>query len=191
MYLYKTTENMTDEHIIRLFREGKREKAFGKLYGQWPKVYQLVRQLGGTRDDAEDLFQETLIVLYGKLEAQQFTLTGSLNGFIYQTARHLCLRKLRKDSHTPLSGMDTENLGTGDEEPGHALRSHLAEKALEKLADKCREILQFFYLEKRSMEWIAAHLGLKSEQAAKTQKYKCLETARNEYRHLLGKEELL
>jgi len=182
---------MTDERIIQLFREGKREKAFGKLYGQWSKVYRLVHKYGGSRDDAKDIFQETLIILYGKLESQAFTLTGSLNGFIYRTAQHLCLKKLRKESLSPLSARDTDNLEWTDDEAENPVQAQLAEKALEKLAQKCREILQFFYVEKRSMEWIAGQLGLKSEQAAKTQKYKCLETARNEYRILLGKEEVL
>ena len=183
---------MTDEEIINLFRGGKREKAFSKLYGQWSKIYNMVRQYGGNRDDAKDIFQEALIVLYNKLESDDFKLTGSLNGFIYQTCRHLCLRKQRKESLTPLSVLDGEIDGNIIDETGAThIQSTLAEKALEKLADKCREILQFFYLEKRSMEWIAGHLGLKSEQAAKTQKYKCLEVAKNEYQQLLRKEDLL
>lgn len=183
---------MTDEQIIRLFREGKREKAFGKLYGQWPKINRLIRQQGGNRDDAKDIFQEALIVLYNRLESQDFILTGSLNGFIYQTSRNLYLKKTKKDSLSPVSTLDNEYVGEWAEEETHAhTQTGLAEKALEKLAEKCREILQFFYMEKRSMEWIAERLGLKSEQAAKTQKYKCLEVARNEYQILLGKEDLV
>lgn len=180
---------MTDQDILRLFAEGKRERAFTRLYGEWPKVRRLVTQLGGTRTDARDIFHDALTVLYQKIQTEQFTLTGSLGGFIYHTARNLWLAQLRRQGKAlplvpdlPDAPEDTDI----DETP----RLTLAKQALEKLADKCREILRLFYYEHCSMETIAKAVGLKGEQAAKTQKYKCLEAARNEFKTLLGKEDV-
>lgn len=178
---------MTDLDILRLFAEGKRERAFSKLYGEWPKVRRLVTQLGGTRTDARDIFHDALTVLYQKIQAQQFTLTGSLGGFIYHTARNLWLAQLRREGKAlPL----THDLpDTPEEDSDETPRLNLAKQALEKLAEKCREILRLFYYEHCSMEVIAKAVGLKGEQAAKTQKYKCLEAARSEFKTLLGKED--
>lgn len=181
---------MKDEEIIQLFRQGQREKAFTKLYGEWPKAKKLVLKMGGNGDDARDLFHDALFVLYKKLQGEQFVLSGSLNGFLYHTTRILCLEKLRKENR------NVRFTGELADEAAYELleednKQQLAQKALEKLAEKCRVILHMFYWEKRSMESIASRLGLKSEQAAKTQKYKCLEAARNEFKLLAGKEGVL
>lgn len=182
---------MTDQEIIILFTQGKREKAFTKLYGEWPKTRRLVKQLGGNTHDARDIFHDALYVLFNKLETRQFTLTGSLNGFIYQTARNLCLEKLRKENRLRGTTQDIPDQPDTDDHAAHDEQLNMAERALEKLAEKCREILRLFYWEKRPMQYIAQKVGLKSEQAAKTQKYKCLEAARNEFHTLEGKEAVL
>lgn len=182
---------MKDEEIIQLFKLGQREKAFTKLYGEWPKAKRLVVKMGGSSDDARDLFHDALFVLYKKLQTEQFVLSGSLNGFLYHTTRILCLEKLRKESRTIRYSGEVSDEYAEEELPENDNRLLLAQKALEKIAEKCREILRLFYWEKRSMEFIAGKLGLKSEQAAKTQKYKCLEAARNEFKTLAGKEGVL
>jgi len=181
---------MTDQEIIQLFKDGKRERAFTKLYGEWPKAKLLVRKMGGSSDDARDLFHDALFVLLKKLEANQFTLSGSLNGFLYHTTRILCLEKLRKENKTVRHTGEIPDEMAEQEMEDHS-RIFMAERALEKIAEKCRDILHLFYHEKRSLEFIAKRFGLKSEQAAKTQKYKCLEAARNEFKILAGKEAAL
>lgn len=180
---------MTDQDILRLFAEGKRERAFTKLYGEWPKVRRLVIKHGGNKQQARDIFHDALTILYQKVQADRFTLTGSLGGFIYHTARNLWLAQLRREGKAlPL----THDLPDApDDDTDETPRLALAQQALEKLADKCREILRLFYFERCSMEAIAKAVGLKGEQAAKTQKYKCLEAARSEYQTLLGKEDAL
>lgn len=180
---------MTDQDILRLFAEGKRERAFGKLYGEWPKIRNLILRMGGNRVEARDIFHDTLTLLYQKIQNNRFELTGSLGGFIYHTARNLWLARLRYEGKSLSLVHDLPDISEDD--PGEESRSILAQKALEKLTEKCREILRLFYFERRSMENIAHTIGLKGEQAAKTQKYKCLESARNEYHNLLGKEETL
>eukprot|EP01034_Spumella_vulgaris_P001497 gene1497-1983_t len=174
---------MTDQDILRLFAEGKRERAFTKLYAEWPKVRRLVTKHGGSRTDARDIFHDALTILYQKIQTEQFTLTGSLGGFIYHTARNLWLAQLRREGkarHLVPDLPDTPDESDTDETP----RLALAKQALEKLAEKCREILRLFYYERCSMEAIAKAVGLKGEQAAKTQKYKCLEAARTEFKTL-------
>lgn len=182
---------MTDQEIIQLFKEGHRQKAFSKLYGEWPKAKKLVMKMGGNVADARDIFHDALFILYKKLHTEHFVLQGTLNGFLYHTSRILCLEKLRKESRS--IRIDTEMHLTEEETDYQEIenKSRLAQLAFDELAEKCREILHLFYWEKRSMGFIANRLSLKSEQAAKTQKYKCLETARNTYKSLAGKEGLL
>jgi len=46
-----------DQEIISQLRRGQHHKALVKLYAHLPKVERMVRNHGGTRADAKDLFQ--------------------------------------------------------------------------------------------------------------------------------------
>jgi len=46
--------------------------------------------------------------------------------------------------------------------------------ALNKLAQICRDILLFFYFERRSMKQIASLTGLANPDVAKAKKYQCI-----------------
>lgn len=179
---------MTDQKILALFKTGKREKAFAELYREWPQICKMVRNSGGTKDDAHDVFQDSLLVLFERLQADSFVLNGSLGGFIYTTARNITyarLRKQQKMQETVLPEETEEEISEG----GNVL-FHLAEMALQKVTEKCRELFRLFYWEKCSMQEIARRLDLKTEQVAKTQKYKCLEVARAEFIRLRKEEAL-
>ncbi len=56
---------------------------------------------------------------------------------------------------------------------------------MEKIQDRCKQLLRLFYFENERMAEIAKKMGFSSEKSAKTQKYKCMEKA-----HQLAKKEL-
>jgi DNA-directed RNA polymerase specialized sigma24 family protein len=58
----------------------------------------------------------------------------------------------------------------------------LAEKVLQELKDRCRELLLLFYQDKLPLRDIALRMGYTSENSTKNQKYKCLEAARTQLR---------
>ncbi|MFN0030698.1 MAG: RNA polymerase sigma factor [Flavobacteriales bacterium] len=179
---------MTDAEIIDCLRSGNRTKGFQRLYRYFPKVKNMVKQYGGSSADAEDVFQEALIILSRKCANPDFTLTASLDTYLYSVCRFTWCDELRKRKRIPPSELsinlsDAENDWTENE---HNFK--LAEKALAGLGEKCREILQLFYIAKMNMADIAAKYGYSSEQSARNQKYKCLETSRSIYRQLLTEQ---
>jgi len=50
----------------------------------------------------------------------------------------------------------------------------LMEMALGKMGEPCKSLLDAYYLQKKSMQEIAAEFGYTNADNAKTQKYKCL-----------------
>ena len=59
-----------DQEILNGIRQGE-SKALGLLYKQhYPRIAQMVRTNSGTEDDARDLFQDAVMVLYGKARSQ-------------------------------------------------------------------------------------------------------------------------
>jgi RNA polymerase sigma factor (sigma-70 family) len=178
---------MSDQEIISQLHTGQQHKALVKLYAHLPKVERMVRNHGGTRADAKDLFQDALIILLGKAKDEGFTLSCSISTYLYAICRNRWQEELRRRGHF------TQELESLPEEPNDlgallAEEQHfgLAERALQALSDKCLELLKRFYLLKEPLLTIAKSIGLSGEGAAKTRKYKCLEEARKRYRSLLA-----
>ena len=81
--------------------KGENNFAFGNLYKSYFGIVdRFVTNNNGTTQDAEDLFQDTMIVLIEKLRMDGFQLTASIKTYIMAIAKNLWLKKLRNKSHT-------------------------------------------------------------------------------------------
>lgn len=166
---------MNDQKIITLFKEGQREKAFRNLYRYYPKIEKMVRSYGGTKDDALDVFQEALIVVYNNLRKEQFELTCSFYTYLYAVSRYIWKDANKQSKKEPPEIPDLEDSMEQEQ------RYQTAEKAFAKLGEKCKELLTLFYHKKMAFKKIAESLGFASEKVAKNQKYKCLVKAKAIY----------
>lgn len=177
---------MNDQKIVNLLQEEKQVKAFSLLYRSFPKIENLILSKGGSKQDAQDVFQEALIILVRKVKQKDFTLISSLSTYLYSVCRYLWKNETRKRKNDykkeyhfeALSSEETEIEKLSDEENNF----RLAEKVLQDLGKKCLQLLQLFYQHSKSMKQIALKLGYKSESVAKAQKYKCLEHAKLKYK---------
>jgi len=61
-------------------------------------VKSLIINNNGSSDDAADIFQETMIVLFEKAKSGEFELHCQLKTFIYSVSRRLWLKKLQQSS---------------------------------------------------------------------------------------------
>jgi RNA polymerase sigma factor (sigma-70 family) len=141
-------------------------------------VQSLIINNNGSSDDARDIFQETVIVLYEKAKTGSFELNCQLKTYVYSVSRRLWLKKLQQQQrYVPnMNGLD-ETVPVEDEIEGHSQRQsefHMMEKALLHLGEPCRSLIEDFYLQKRNMTDIAGHFGYTNADNAKNQKYKCL-----------------
>lgn len=193
---------MDDQSILQLIRTGKNDLALNALYRSFPAIRNLIRSKGGHRSDAEDIFQEALLILLRKAAQPDFQLTAKLSTYLYSVCRHLWNDTQRRRqptvpfediaAHNEIASKDpAEPPGlTAGEEIGLAAairdesRIRLAEQALNDLKDRCRELLLLFYKRQLSLKVIAAQMGYTTEASAKNQKYKCLEAARNRLKEL-------
>lgn len=166
----------TDTEILAMLR-GNHHDAFGYLYRVYYKMVEyFVTNNSGNSYDAEDIFQETMLVLFGKARKDGFELSCSLKTFVYSVARNLWLKKLR-DNRLKTGIKDFEQFEdiAVDEAPADTDREEKVKKALEQLGDACRRILVLFYYQKKKMDEIATEMGYTNADNAKNQKYKCLQ----------------
>lgn len=172
---------MKDDEILSALRSAKREKGLVQLYQYLPKVQAMFRTQGGTKNDAQDVFQEALIILVQKAQQPNFSLTASIDTYLYSVCRLLWKNELRKRGKLPIADLG-ENLDPAEQELNQAIeresRIKQAEDALRQLGKRCQEVLVLFYYRALSMKDIAKQMGFTSETVAKNQKYKCLEQAK-------------
>ena len=173
---------MDDSKIIELLRLGKQNKAFLKLYKNYPQVEKLILSKGGSKEDAKDIFQEALIIFYEKVTNSEFKLTSAIGTYLYSVSRFLWKDELLKRKGKTAVDVTFEFTSEEAAEFQLAIEREVKFKQIEsvltQLGDKCLRLLKMFYYEGLSMSVIASKVGLKSEKIAKNQKYKCLERAK-------------
>ncbi len=130
----------------------------------------------GNFEEAQDVFQDAIIVLYEKTKNPNFKLTCTIKTYIYSIVRNLWLKILVKKKRQAIV-TDFEKFYKIEIEDYDTEKDTKIEKVLEAiktLGEKCKKILTSFYFEKKKMEIIAEELGYTNAKNAKNQKYKCM-----------------
>jgi hypothetical protein len=68
---------MTDEKIIDLIQTGRTDNVLKDLYKNFPMMRKMILSKGGRSQDAEDVFQESLIIPVNKIRKSDFKLTAN------------------------------------------------------------------------------------------------------------------
>lgn len=179
---------MTDQQIVQLIRQNKESKAFRLLYRYHAPVTKLVTARGGSKQDALDIYQDALVILCDKIRSGNFTLQASLHTYLYSVCRYLWNDELKRrgrkpetslaDNHDVVSETDWQEISVQEE------KMQLVQQVLNDLGQRCLKLLQLFYTAGKSMKEIARKMEFTSENAAKNQKYKCLERAKEKLKAL-------
>jgi len=169
----------TDSEVI-LGILNNSEIALKRLYvAYFPMILQLIINNNGNEDDAKDIYQEAIIVLYNKVKAGDFELSSKLKTYIYSICRRLWLKRLTQLNRYGGDIRDfQEYLPVEDEVESHNDRDiqfDKMENALQLLGEPCKTIMEDFYIYNRSMQEICERFGYTNADNAKTQKYKCLQ----------------
>ena len=172
---------MTDNEIITHIRLGNNEKPIKLLYKEFPKIKSLLIKSGLTEPIAQELFNDSLVILIEKINDHTFELSSKLTTYLYGINRFLAKNELRKQNKHQYDLEWSDTLILSEEDLGYDYEKEqqltLMEKILDKISEKCKEMLRLFYYKKETMEAIATKLDFSSVNSAKTQKYKCLEKA--------------
>jgi RNA polymerase sigma factor (sigma-70 family) len=156
------------------------EEALNKLYtGYFPMILQFILNNNGDEDDAKDVYQEGIIVLYNKIKSGDFELSSKLKTYIYSVCRRIWLKKLAQQSKKTNNISDFEDVIAIEEDvEQHEEKDKQFDKmqeALFHLGEPCKTIIQDFYINNLSMQEICEKFGYTNTDNAKTQKYKCLQ----------------
>ncbi|MCA0430205.1 MAG: sigma-70 family RNA polymerase sigma factor [Bacteroidetes bacterium] len=176
----KSNLQFTDSQFIAGLKANNNEV----LNALYKKYYNLVLKLvvnnNGNSEQAQDLYQETIIAVFENVQKEQFELNCQLQTYIYSIAKRLWLKQLKKNGNTFLFKENedndlvdvTEDLQYHNEKETNILKMN---SSLGLLGEPCKTLIQDFYIHKKSMDEIAEKFGYTNADNAKTQKYKCLQ----------------
>jgi RNA polymerase sigma factor (sigma-70 family) len=183
-----------DQRLIEGIAKGD-YKILDEIYSKYSTaILKMVREKNGTPDDAKDVMQEGLVIIYKKSQNADFILTSGFFTFFYSVCRNIWWRMLQKNSNKPTNSID-DTLPIDSEidieqEILERERHEFYLKKMKELSAGCRQLLEFF-LEGKTMREITSLLGFGSEGYARKRKYKCKEQLLNKVKQDPNFRELL
>jgi len=154
-------------------------KAIETIYREnYNMIQSLIVNNNGSADDARDIFQEAMIVLYEKVRSGSFELNCLIKTYVYSVSRRLWLKRLQQMNHySPVADNLQETIPVEEEiEENERINYEFQamDRAISSLGEPCKSLLEAYYLDRRNMLEIAQSFGYTNADNAKNQKYKCL-----------------
>ena len=169
----------SDDKIIEGLRQ-KKSSYIAYLYEEFgPIVRHWVSRNSGNQQDIEDLFQDTLIILYTRSLVQPFKLECSLKTYFMSICKNLWLQRLERKYRLLYQAEyevndSQETYEIDDMEPGEKSldQQRLFYKNLLSLPTDCQRLIRLYCL-KIPYKDIARLLNYKDEGSVKSRKYMC------------------
>ena len=193
VYLLTETVLMTDEQLIIQLKQRDRN-ALKTVYLDYKTEFlKFMSRYNADANVLEDIFQDALIVLYenaqaGKLDA----LKSTVKTYLFGTGKFMLFKHF-KDAKKEVPTEETYIFDRYDqaviedvyEDEGMNDNQAKLVANFKKLGDKCREILELFYLQGMKLDEITLTQGYENKDVAKSQKSRCLKSLKQ----LIGKND--
>jgi RNA polymerase sigma factor (sigma-70 family) len=173
--------NFPDSDLVDNLRSGKRmDESIKAIYRtHFDSLCWYVMNNSGTRQDAEDVFQEVVVAFIDLVQKDKFRGESSVKTFLYSLNRYTWLNELKRrgramareenyEKHQDRTAPDTSHFIAEREGKAEVIR------LVGELGETCRKILLLFYYENLSMKEILEATEYENEQVVRNKKYKCL-----------------
>ncbi len=174
------TSEHPDNRYIKAIIENDRA-VLKEIYATYvPIILHFVRSNSGTTEEAHDIFQEAIIIIYKKATGKGLVIQSSFKNYIYTVCRNLWMQVLQRKGRLRVTSIDhiiengdslVESLSLTEEIEQRESHKLYLEKFGE-LSKDCQRVLRSFF-QGMSMRAIAQEMGYASEAYAKKRKHIC------------------
>lgn len=151
------------------------------------------------KEDIEDIFQESLMVLMKKVKNGNVTISrdGALFSYLVQIGKLTACNVIRKKRSLTPEEVITISRNLHNEEKDfemtvtekQQMQNEFLDRAFDSLPDTCKTIFKKFYWERKPFDEIADIIGFGSEDSVKTKKSKCMKKFVDFAKKLLADDE--
>ena len=159
----------TELHPDQMYIEGlanNNSAVIQSIYKKFvPKVVSYIRNNSGDQDQAQDVVQEVLILLFNQAKAKKLQLTCPFDAYFFLLCKRKWLNELKKSVN---KGVTLQDDFTSTTESTQVMlaetelfdeKQQLFDLMFQKLGDKCKEVLQLSF-SLQSMEEVAKKLNV-------------------------------
>lgn len=156
-------------HADQMYIEGlssNNSSVIQSIYKKFvPKVIHYIRNNSGDEDQAQDVVQEVLILLFDQAKAQKLTLTCPFDAYFFLLCKRKWLNELKKSSNKGVTiADDFASINEANEDlvaqtEVFEEKQQLFDAMFKKLGEKCQEVLKLSFVLK-SMEEVAEKLNV-------------------------------
>lgn len=149
-----------------------------KIYSDYyPLVYNYILSNSGSEEDAKDIFQDALVVIFMKARKNPDFLTSGFGTFLYSTSRILWLRIINNKNWQNRYIEDYENDLHGEDDTIiqdliEMEKRKLVMKHFRMMGEECRELLELA-IDGTPLELIKEIMGYSSVQYVKNRRLNC------------------
>lgn len=171
--LKKVFKKHSDSKIVEGIIKGDTNSINYLYESYFDTVKSHILKNSGTEDDAYDVFQDTLMAVYKKIQQNGFELTTDLKAYVFGVARNIWYKQLSKKKHTVSISIDFKDDLDISEILDIPIDS-IIQRSFLKLKDDCQQILDM-HLKGYDYNIIAIEMSFSSIGYAKRKKYLCKE----------------
>jgi RNA polymerase sigma factor (sigma-70 family) len=178
----RAQEQYTDAELINAISAGRElNDAIRYIYRQYSQATSsFIMQHGGSEQDADDIFQETVVAFIEVVQKGKYRGEASVKTFLNSIARNYWFNEIKKRDR---SGLRDKKFELGRDQNEADVSHHISEMErkrqlrdlVDQLGEPCRKVLLLFYYENLSMKEMVDHLPYDNEQVVRNKKYKCLQ----------------
>ena len=177
------TGNYDDAEIIRnLKSDAALDNVIEYLYRNNFQVLSIhIQQNQGSRQDAEDIFQEVIIAFIELVKKDKFRGESSIKTFLFSINKNMWLNELKRRNRSAVREQNYEttkeivDADSDDYITAKEARQQITD-VMNKIGDVCKKILLAFYYENQSMKEIVKTMSYENEQVLRNKKHKCLKS---------------
>ncbi|MFC2088176.1 RNA polymerase sigma factor [Calditrichota bacterium] len=165
-----------DRQLIERIKAADRS-VLGEIYLKYEKqICTYIQSHGGDEFDAQDILQETIIVLWQKVNSGRFDLSSKLNTFLIAVTKNKWRTELRRRGKFPKDSLPEDKNNEYLDQLENIISNENREiinQAISKIKPICKQLLLLFYFEERSLEEITGILKFSNVNVTKSKKYQC------------------
>jgi RNA polymerase sigma factor (sigma-70 family) len=178
---------ISEETLITGLRQGE-ARAYEYLYRDVRQlIVHLVEFNRGTAEDATDLLQEAMVVLFHNLQKPEFVLTCKVKTYLYSVCRNKWFYYLKKKKLDYFDIADYIDLPEELPDTDSWTQDQQLKEVINNLDDICRKLLLYFYFDGLSLKEIALQLDLKNANVAKARRFRCMERLKEKAKNILDR----
>lgn len=143
---------------------------------EFPKIKYYILKNSGSLEDAQDVFQESVIALFRYVKLGKFDETKSIGGFLYVVGSNAWKKANRSPMKTEELHIDVMPDGEKnniEETLFSEETSNMIQHLFNQIGENCKKLMLISIYDNKTHKEIADEMGYTSTDAVKTRYYKC------------------